>query len=93
MTVIDARILLNFAIELFHNFVVHVLDLFFEFENLLLDWGKVGFKFGQFEFVNVFYFFHLVGSFEILDELGLLFLNGGLFILKLLDEVDFFLIV
>jgi hypothetical protein len=93
MTVLDAKILLDFAVELFHDFVVNVLDLLLHLEDFFLDRGEVAFEFSKLKFVNVLYFFHFVCGFKVLDKLGLLFFNCELFFLELLDETGFFLFV
>jgi hypothetical protein len=93
MTVLNARILLDFAVELFHDFVVHVLDLLLQLEDLVLDRGEVAFEFSKLKFVDVLYFFHFVCGLKVLDKLGLLFFNCGFFFLELLDETGFFLFV
>lgn len=93
MTVLDARILLDFAVELSHDFVVNVLDLLLQLEDLVLDRGEVAFEFSKLKFVDVLYFFHFVCCLKVLDKLGLLFFNCGFFFLELLDETGFFLFI
>ena len=45
MTVLNAGVLLDFAIELFHDIIVHVLNLFLKLHHFWLDWEEVAFKF------------------------------------------------
>jgi hypothetical protein len=43
--------------------------------------------------MNIFDFFHLIGGFEIFNNLSLFLLNSDLFLVKLFDKLRFFLIV
>ncbi len=78
MAVVDAGILFEFVVELLHDFVVHVLDLFFELEDFVLDWEKIALKLVELKLVNILDFFHLISCFEVLHKLGLFFFNGEL---------------
>ena len=93
MAVVDAGILFEFVVELFHDLVVHVLNLFFELEDLVLDWEEVVFELVELKLVNVLDFFHFIGGFKVLNKLGLLFFNSKFLFFEFLDETIFFVFV
>lgn len=90
---VNKRVLFDFAVELFHDFCIHFLDLFFQLGYFLLNRNDIALKLSELEFVDILDFFHLAGCFEILDNLGLFFLNCQFLFLEFLYETILFIVI
>lgn len=81
------------VVELVHDLGVHLLDLLLELLNFSFDGRHFFFELFKFEFVDVLNFFHFIRGFEVLDNQCLFVFDDLLFLLKLFDQMRFFVII